>query len=121
MDRACEGSETRQLALDLGFVAVVPPMSTRIGPWEHDRAMYKRRNEVERLFRSLKGYRRIFFRVEKHDVVFIAFNSFALFADGLRLCQQAQNRAVGAWSEVVAARCAAALAKTMVGSPVCWH
>ena len=30
MDRAYEGNETRQLALDLGFVPVVPPLSTRI-------------------------------------------------------------------------------------------
>ena len=32
MDRAYEGNETRQLALDLGFVPVVPPMKTRIEP-----------------------------------------------------------------------------------------
>ena len=50
MDRAYEGNETRQLALDLGFVPVVPPTRTRLDPWEYDRAMYKRRNEVERLF-----------------------------------------------------------------------
>ncbi len=48
--------------------------------------MYKRRNEVERLFRRLKGYRRIFSRFEKLDVMFSAFISFALIADGLRLC-----------------------------------
>jgi transposase len=52
MDRAYEGNETRQLALDLGFIPVVPPMKTRIEPWEYDREMYKRRNEVERLFRG---------------------------------------------------------------------
>jgi transposase len=51
MDRAYEGNETRQLALDLGFIPVVPPLSTRVEPWEYDREMYKRRNEVERLFR----------------------------------------------------------------------
>jgi transposase len=51
MDRAYEGNETRQLALDLGFIPVVPPIKTRIEPWEYDREMYKRRNEVERLFR----------------------------------------------------------------------
>jgi len=62
MDRAYEGNETRQLALDLGFIPVVPPVRTRIEPWEYDRVMYKRRNEVERLFRRLKGYRRIFSR-----------------------------------------------------------
>ena len=62
MDRAYEGNETRQLALDLGYSPVVPPKSNRLEPWEYDREMYKRRNEVERLFRRLKGYRRIFSR-----------------------------------------------------------
>ena len=47
--------------------------------------MYKRRNEVERLFRRLKGYRRIFSRFEKLDVMFMAFISFVLIADGLRI------------------------------------
>ena len=84
MDRAYEGIETRQLALDLGFIPVVPPKKNRIEPWKYDREMYKRRNEVERLFRRLKGFRRIFSRFEKLDVIFIGF---ALIADGLRgLC-----------------------------------
>lgn len=86
MDRAYGGNETRQLAIDLGFVPVVAPMRTRIEPREYDRAMYRRRNEVERLFRRLTGYRRIFSRFEKLDVMFIAFISCALIADGLRLC-----------------------------------
>lgn len=87
MDRAYEGNETRQLALELGFIPVVPPMKTRIDPWEYDREMYKRRNEVERLFRRLKGYRRIFSRFEKLDAMFLGFLSFVLMADGLRnLC-----------------------------------
>jgi hypothetical protein len=30
MDRAYEGEETRQLALDLGFIPVVPPENNRI-------------------------------------------------------------------------------------------
>ena len=84
MDRAYEGNETRQLALDLGYSPVVPSKSTRIEPWEYDREMYKRRNEVERLFRRLKGYRRIFSAFEKLDVMFLAFICFALIADGLR-------------------------------------
>src|SRR6187402_1803914 len=69
-----------------GFIPVVPPMSTRVEPWEYDRAMYKRRNEVERLFRRLKGYRRIFSRFEKLDLMFLGFISFVLVADGLRMC-----------------------------------
>jgi transposase len=46
--------------------------------------MYKRRNEIERLFRRLKGFRRIFSRFEKLDVMFVAFITFALIVDGLR-------------------------------------
>ncbi len=53
MDKAYEGDETRQLALDLGFIPVAPPKSNRLEPREYDREMYKRRNEVERLFRRL--------------------------------------------------------------------
>ena len=85
MDRAYEGDETRQLALNLGYIPVVPPKSNRIDPWEYDRAMYRRRNEVERLFRRMKGFRRIFSRFEKLDVVFIAFTHFALIVESLRL------------------------------------
>ena len=84
MDRAYEGNETRQLALDLGFTPVVPPLATRARPWEYDQAMYKRRNEIERLFRRLKGFRRIFSRFEKLDVMFTGFIYFALIADALR-------------------------------------
>ena len=81
MDRAYEGNETRQL--DLGFVPVVPPLSSRVEPWVYDREMYKRRNEIERLFRRLKGFRRIFSRFEKLDVLFLGFISFALIIDAL--------------------------------------
>ena len=84
MDRAYEGDETRQLALALGFTPVVPPLRSRVEPWEYDREMYKRRNEIERLFRRLKGYRRIFSRFEKLDALFIGFILFALIADALR-------------------------------------
>ena len=41
-------------------------------------------NEVERLFRRLKGYRRIFSRFEKLDVMFIGFIHFVLIFDALR-------------------------------------
>ena len=46
--------------------------------------MYKQRNEIERLFRRLKGFRRIFSRFEKLDVVFLGFIVFALIIDTLR-------------------------------------
>ena len=84
MDRAYEGDETRQLALDFGFIPVVPPKKNRLHPWEYDRDIYKRRNEIERLFRRLKGFRRIFSRFEKLDVMFIGFIHFALIVEALR-------------------------------------
>ena len=46
-----------------------------------DRSLYRRRNEVERLFRRLKGFRRIFSRFEKLDLMFTAFIHFALIID----------------------------------------
>jgi transposase len=84
MDRAYEGNETRQLALELGFVPVVPPLSTRVDPGKYSKAWYKRRNEIERLFRRLKGFRRIFSRFDKLDVMFMAFLCFALVVEALR-------------------------------------
>ncbi|MGN5523743.1 IS5/IS1182 family transposase, partial [Xanthomonas hortorum pv. gardneri] len=45
-----------------------------------------RRNEVERLFRRLKGSRRIFSRFEKLNVMFLGFLSFVLVVDELRMC-----------------------------------
>ena len=67
MDRAYEGDETRQLVFGLGMQPVVPP----------------KRNEVERLFRRLKGFRRIFSRFGKLDVMFMFFIHFALIVDAL--------------------------------------
>ena len=78
MDRAYEGDETRQLVLTLGLFPVVPPKSNRVEPWEYDKELYKRRNEIERPFRRLKGFRRIFSRFEKLDKMFTAFIHFAL-------------------------------------------
>jgi transposase len=84
MDRAYEGDETRHLAMNLGYIPVVPPNPNRLHPWAYDRLMYRRRNEIERLFRRLKGFRRIFSRFDKLDVLFAAFILFALIVDALR-------------------------------------
>ncbi|OLG84728.1 transposase, partial [Xanthomonas oryzae pv. oryzae] len=46
----------------------------------------KRGDVMLRLFRRLKGYRRIFTRFEKLDVMFLGFLSFVLVVDGLRMC-----------------------------------
>jgi transposase len=84
MDCAYEGNETRQLALDLGFIPIVPPNPQRVQPWRLNKELYRRRNEIERLFRRLKGFRRIFSRFDKLDLVFIAFIYFVLVIEALR-------------------------------------
>ncbi len=84
MDRAYEGYEARQHAVDLGYIPGVPPLSTRVEPWEYDRELYKRRNEVERVFRRLQGYRRAFTRFDKLEVMLAAFVVMAPIIEGLR-------------------------------------
>ena len=83
MDRAYEGDETRALAVELGYIPVVPPKSNRKNPWNYDKQLYKQRNQVERLFRRIKRFRRIFTRYDKLDVMFLAFVYFALIVDAL--------------------------------------
>jgi len=83
MNRAYEGDETRALAVELVYIAVVPPKSNRKNPWSHDTQLYKHRNQVKRLFRHLKRFRRIFTRYDKLDIIFFAFIYLALIADVL--------------------------------------
>ena len=84
MDGAYEDHKTLQLALEFGFIPVIPPRRNRLQPWQYDKAMYRKRNEIERLFHRLKGFRRIFSRFDKLDVVFLAFLTFALIVEALR-------------------------------------
>ena len=84
MDKAYEGDETRGLVEEMGAVPVVPPKSGRTEPWDFDKGIYRLRNEVERLFRMLKGFRRIFTRYDKLDVVFVSCIYFALVVAALR-------------------------------------
>ena len=76
MDKAYEGDATRVLAETMGYLPVVPPKSNRLDPWEYDKELYKRRNVVERLFRRIKGFRRVFTRYDKLDIIYIGFVYF---------------------------------------------
>jgi transposase len=48
--------------------------------------MYCKRNKVEWLFRRLKGFRRVFSRFDKLDVMFTGFIHFALIVEALHMC-----------------------------------
>ncbi|MGL6227565.1 MAG: transposase [Thermoguttaceae bacterium] len=84
MDKAYEGEAIRGLAVSLGLGPVVSPKSNRVEPWEYDKELYKRRNEVERYFRRLKGFCRVFTRYDKQDVMYSSFVVFAMICDALR-------------------------------------
>jgi len=84
MDRAYQDDYTQYIASMLKFNPVVPPKRNRLNPWDYDKELYKKRNEIERLFRRLKSFRRVFTRFDKLDVMFIAFIYFALMIISLR-------------------------------------
>jgi transposase len=62
-----------------------PAKNYRLDPWEYGKAMYRKRIEVERLFRRLKGFCRVFSRFDKLDVMFSGFIHFALIVEALRM------------------------------------
>lgn len=84
MDRAYEGDSMRAKVAEKGYIPVVPPKSNRKEPWDYDRKLYKRRNEIERYFLRLKKrFRKIFTRYDKLDVLFRGFIFFAMIVDRL--------------------------------------
>ena len=83
MDRAYAGKKIRELAFKLGYEPIVPPKKNFKEQWEYDKELYKQRNEVERFFRRIKRFRRVFTRYDKLDVVFEGFILFAIVIDPL--------------------------------------
>lgn len=73
----------RSSADSLDYKPVVPPKKNRIDLWDYDEELYKRRNEIERYFRRLKRYRRVFTCYDKLDVVFAGFILFTIIADSI--------------------------------------
>ena len=56
---------------------MVPPKCHRKKPWEYDKELYKGRNVVERNFRHIKQFRRVYTRYDKLDETYNAFIAFA--------------------------------------------
>ena len=83
MDRAYEGKSIRSLAMQNGFIPVVPPKKNRKNPWKYDKELYKRRNEVERYFLRLKRFRKVFTRYDKLDCIYFSVVQLAMIFDAL--------------------------------------
>jgi transposase len=56
-----------------GAQAVIPPKSNRNTLRVYDKALYKERNLIERLFNKLKHFRRVATRYDKTASAFLAF------------------------------------------------
>ena len=84
MDSAYGSDDLRAAAEDRNLIPVVPAHPRRKNPWQLDKQRYRQRNEVERLFRRIKAYRRVFTRYDKLDVMFAVFVSLALIFEQLR-------------------------------------
>jgi transposase len=61
----------------------MPPNPQRSRPWEYDQKLYRKRNQIERLFKGIKDWRRTFTRYDKLGMMFAAFITVALIAEAL--------------------------------------
>ena len=84
MDKAYEEDETRRIAARDGRAVVVPPKSNRKNPWEYDKILYKKRNEVERMSGTINENRRIATRYDKLACVYLSFVYLAFLKNALR-------------------------------------
>ena len=57
MERAYEYNETREFAVKQDFIPIISPKRNRKEPWDYDKELYKRRNEVEQYFQEKSRYR----------------------------------------------------------------
>lgn len=86
MDKGYADFKTRDAVRGRGCIPVVPPKCNMRKPWGYDKKLYRKRNEIERLFHHLKNFRRIATRYDKLDVVFSGFVTLGLIMLLLRLC-----------------------------------
>jgi transposase len=64
-DRGYDSNAIRELIANRGAEAVIPPSSSRVRQIPYDRAAYRDRNLVERLWCRIKDWRRIATRYDK--------------------------------------------------------
>jgi len=72
-DKAYSNFKTRLAAYNLNFNLDCPPKVNEKYQREYNKELYKQRNVIERLFRRVKEFRRIFTCYDKLDKRFIAF------------------------------------------------
>jgi transposase len=72
-DTAYDSRALREVISGLGATPVIPSNPTRKNPFDHDAALYKLRNRIERCFNKLKHYRRFATRYDRRALHFLSF------------------------------------------------
>lgn len=76
-DRGYDADAIREEIAKADVEAVIPAKSNRRNPIPHDRAKYKWRNLIERLFNKLKNWRRVATRYDKTRESYLGFVALA--------------------------------------------
>ena len=76
-DRGYDTDAIREEIAKADVEAVIPAKSNRRTPIPHDRAKYKWRNLVERLFNKIKNWRRVATRYDKTRESYLGFVALA--------------------------------------------
>ena len=76
-DKGYDADAIRDELASANIEAVIPAKSNRRNPAQHDRAKYRWRNQIERLFNKLKNWRRVATRDDKTADSYIGFVSLA--------------------------------------------
>jgi len=71
-DRAYDARKLREWLAERGCAVVIPPNPTRKNPYPWDKALYRARNVIERMFCRLKDFRRVATRYDKRADAFLS-------------------------------------------------
>jgi transposase len=71
-DKGYDSKDLRKWLEERGTVAVIPPRKNRKVQYDYDKAVYKQRNVIERMFCRLKDWRRIATRFDRNVKNFMA-------------------------------------------------
>lgn len=70
-DKGFDGDPQRRACIDRDVCPQIPNKSNRVTVWPFDRAVYRGRNRVERLFGKAKPFRRFATRYEKLRTMYL--------------------------------------------------
>ena len=76
-DKGYDADVIREEIAEAGIEVVIPAKSNRREPAPHDKAKYKWRNQIERLFNKLKNWRRVATRYDKTKESYLGFVAIA--------------------------------------------